>query len=196
MPGSEAYIILGTPKDSDKDGLTDAYELLVSHTDPNNADTDGDGIPDWFGPAYFGTSGVDPWASPAGDGWNNYEKYLYGLNPGSFCTPPAPRNLVVSLNQSNWTATLSWQPPGGVITGYTLKRWDWAFNTDQVFQLGVTNRFVDQSFPPCTNVLDGPYDYTLVAHYVQGDSATASSPLLPAGEFSVYTRWQDRSVRP
>jgi hypothetical protein len=26
--------------------LTDAYEKLVSHTDPNNPDTDGDGISD------------------------------------------------------------------------------------------------------------------------------------------------------
>ena len=100
LPPGSAYLVLGTPLDSDGDGLTDAFELLVSHTDPHNPDTDGDGIWDWFGPAYFGTSAVDPWADPAGDGWNNFEKYLYGLNPGAFCTPPAPRNFVVSLNQS------------------------------------------------------------------------------------------------
>lgn len=41
-----AFLILGTPLDSDGDGLTDAYELLVSHTDPNNPDTDGSGISD------------------------------------------------------------------------------------------------------------------------------------------------------
>ncbi len=35
QPGSAAYYILGTPSDRDGDGLTDAYELLVSHTDPN-----------------------------------------------------------------------------------------------------------------------------------------------------------------
>jgi len=40
------FLILGTPQDSDGDGLTDAYELLVSHTNPYLADTDGDGIPD------------------------------------------------------------------------------------------------------------------------------------------------------
>ena len=55
------------------------------------------------------------------------------------------------------------------------------------FQLGVTNRFVDPNFPPCTNVLEGPYEYTLVAHYAQGDSATATSPYLPVGAFSVFT---------
>lgn len=46
IPPANAFIILGTMQDSDHDGLTDAYELLVSHTNPNNADTDGDGISD------------------------------------------------------------------------------------------------------------------------------------------------------
>jgi len=41
-----AFLILGTPKDSDGDGLTDAYEKLVSKTDPNNAFSNLDGILD------------------------------------------------------------------------------------------------------------------------------------------------------
>jgi hypothetical protein len=40
------FLILGTPQDTDGDGLTDAFEKLVSHTDPTNPDTDGDGISD------------------------------------------------------------------------------------------------------------------------------------------------------
>jgi hypothetical protein len=45
--GSNAvYLVLGTPLDTDHDGLTDAYERLVSRTDPNNPDSNGDGIPD------------------------------------------------------------------------------------------------------------------------------------------------------
>ena len=46
LPSGTVFLILGTPKDSDGDGLTDAYELLVSKTNPNNPDTDGDGISD------------------------------------------------------------------------------------------------------------------------------------------------------
>jgi hypothetical protein len=46
LPSTACFLILGSPQDSDGDGLTDAYELLVSKTDPNNADTDGDGISD------------------------------------------------------------------------------------------------------------------------------------------------------
>ncbi len=46
LPPSSALLILGTPLDSDGDGLTDAYELLVSHTDPHNPDSSGDGMLD------------------------------------------------------------------------------------------------------------------------------------------------------
>jgi len=43
---NQMFYILGTPLDSDGDGLTDAYEKLVSKTDPNKWDTDGDGVSD------------------------------------------------------------------------------------------------------------------------------------------------------
>jgi hypothetical protein len=56
LPSSSALLILGTPQDSDGDGLTDAYELLVSHTNPDKADSSGDGML---------------------DGW----KVVWGLNP-------------------------------------------------------------------------------------------------------------------
>jgi len=46
LPNTAAFILLGTPQDTDQDGLTDAYELLVSHTDPNNPDTSNDGMLD------------------------------------------------------------------------------------------------------------------------------------------------------
>jgi hypothetical protein len=46
LPPGTLFFILGTPQDTDGDGLTDAYELLVSHTNPQVSDTDGDGIPD------------------------------------------------------------------------------------------------------------------------------------------------------
>ena len=46
LPNTTCFLILGTPQDSDYDGLTDAYERLVSKTNPYNADTSGDGISD------------------------------------------------------------------------------------------------------------------------------------------------------
>ncbi len=46
IPGPYCFLILGTPRDSDGNGLTDAYELLVSKTNPNVDDQDGAGISD------------------------------------------------------------------------------------------------------------------------------------------------------
>jgi hypothetical protein len=47
LPGAPVcFFRLGTLQDSDNDGLTDAYEKLVSHTRPDQWDTDGDGIGD------------------------------------------------------------------------------------------------------------------------------------------------------
>ena len=45
LTNTMVYLILGTPLDSDTNGLTDAYELLVTHTNPYSDDQDGAGIP-------------------------------------------------------------------------------------------------------------------------------------------------------
>lgn len=42
----QGWFELGTMLDGDSDGITTAFETLVSHTSPSNADTDGDGILD------------------------------------------------------------------------------------------------------------------------------------------------------
>lgn len=46
LPSSGTFLVLGIPLDSDLDGLTDAYEALVSKTNPQVWDTDGDGSGD------------------------------------------------------------------------------------------------------------------------------------------------------
>jgi hypothetical protein len=48
QPSSGAFYVLGTPQDTDADGLTDAYEALVSKTGLQTADTDGDGLSDGY----------------------------------------------------------------------------------------------------------------------------------------------------
>ena len=78
------FLILGTPQDSDSDGLTDAYELLVSHTSPTNYTTDGSGMADGWEVLYFGHIGISTNADPDGDGLNNYQEfqmYSQGYNP-------------------------------------------------------------------------------------------------------------------
>jgi len=48
QPGAGSFYILGTPKDSDGDGLTDAVELLVTKSNPGLSNTDGDDLDDYW----------------------------------------------------------------------------------------------------------------------------------------------------
>ena len=84
ITSQNAFLILGTPQDSDSDGLTDAYELLVSHSNPTNYTTDGTGMADGWEVLYFGHIGIDPNGDPDGDGLSNYQEfqmYSQGYSP-------------------------------------------------------------------------------------------------------------------
>ncbi|MCU0783246.1 MAG: thrombospondin type 3 repeat-containing protein [Verrucomicrobia bacterium] len=61
-----SYYILGTPLDSDGDGLTDAYEKLVSKTNPSLWDTDGDGLSDGWEVAHGMNPNVNESAQTSG----------------------------------------------------------------------------------------------------------------------------------
>jgi hypothetical protein len=82
QPGSPtAFFILGTPLDSDGDGLTDAYERLVSHSNPYVVDTDLNGMPDGWQVLHFGNLKNNPLNDPDQDGLTNLKEYLYGTDP-------------------------------------------------------------------------------------------------------------------
>ena len=81
LPSTACFLILGTPQDTDGDGLTDAFELLASHTNPNVFSSDGTGMADGWEILYFGHTGIDPNADPDGDGLTNYQEYMGGTNP-------------------------------------------------------------------------------------------------------------------
>lgn len=75
--------ILGTPQDDDGDGLTSAFENLVTRTDPMDADTDNDSIPD----GWEWRHGLNPHDAadaaddPDGDWLTNAQEYTNGSNP-------------------------------------------------------------------------------------------------------------------
>jgi hypothetical protein len=82
QPGSpNAFFRLGTPLDSDGDGLTDAYERLVSHSNPYVVDTDLNGMPDGWQVLHFNHTGNNPVSDPDQDGLTNLKEYLYGTDP-------------------------------------------------------------------------------------------------------------------
>jgi len=57
---SSGFFWAANKVDTDGDGLTDAYERLVSKTDPHNPDTDGDGFSDWDEIFVHGTDPLNP----------------------------------------------------------------------------------------------------------------------------------------
>jgi hypothetical protein len=81
LPLGAAFLILGLAQDSDGDGLTDAYERLVSKTDPNNPDHDGDGMI---------------------DGW----EVINGLNPREDDSASSAVRLNYQYDGSGWLTSL------------------------------------------------------------------------------------------
>jgi hypothetical protein len=194
FPTTSAFVILGTPLDSDGDGLTDAYELLVSKTDPNASDSDGSGLADWWQIVNFGYTGVDPFGDADGDGWSNLDEYLNGTNPNSFNTPPAPTGLTAEYK--NGIATVSWNPSPGPVTGYIIER--------DIPQLGTTNYYtnavnscthVDNPFPVAeTNLFLGVPSYRATAIYPGGLSLTAKVNLYNSySSYLSYSSFSDDS---
>jgi hypothetical protein len=83
------FFRLGTMLDSDGDGLTDAYEKLVSHTDPTKWDTDGDGL---------------------SDGW----EVAHGMNPNLDENAQTSGRLNYTYDGAGWLGTVSGAQNGTV----------------------------------------------------------------------------------
>jgi hypothetical protein len=83
------FFRLGTMLDSDGDGLTDAYEKLVSHTDPTKWDTDGDGL---------------------SDGW----EVAHGMNPNLDESAQTSGRLNYTYDGAGWLGTVSGAQNGTV----------------------------------------------------------------------------------
>jgi hypothetical protein len=145
--------------------------------------SDGSGLPDWWEALYFGTNTVNPDAQDsAGDGYTIYQKYELGVSPGTFLTPPAPPGLSVSYNSHGGTVAVSWQPSQGLVTGYTVTRFNPnTYSTTQFSFSTNTTSFVDSSpitvFPP----ENGEPTYTIQALYSRGNSLAKTLTMFTPG---------------
>lgn len=88
---SSMFFMFGLNIDTDQDGLSDAFERIVTKTDPNLADTDGDGMSDgWeaehgFDPTTDNAEDDDPDndrdGDPDEDGLTNGQEVDFGTDP-------------------------------------------------------------------------------------------------------------------
>ena len=78
IPGAVGFFRLGTRRDTDGDGLPDAWERLVAGSDSEEEDSDFDGLAD----GEEVSLGADPLAADTdGDGMSDEEEVLSGCNP-------------------------------------------------------------------------------------------------------------------
>ena len=99
-PNEAAFFRVGTRLDTDGDGLSDAFETLVSLTDPTCADTDGDTMPDGWEYSH----GLDPFdyydsiLDPDSDGLVNVYEYHAGTDPFDSDYALAPKTVIGGTN--------------------------------------------------------------------------------------------------
>ncbi|MGH7990572.1 MAG: hypothetical protein ACREDS_10345, partial [Limisphaerales bacterium] len=109
------FFRLGTTNDADNDGLPDAYEKLVSHTDPNNPDTDGDGLSDGLEVQL----GFDPNNAYSQDSTHNQKDgawYLTAITGQSHTRISITLDTVDSYYDSDYGVTVLYFPITGVTT--------------------------------------------------------------------------------
>ncbi|MEI9959974.1 MAG: hypothetical protein WDM76_02240 [Limisphaerales bacterium] len=154
-------------------------------------DSDGSGMPDWWQLEYFGTTGVDPYGDPDGDGWSNIQEYQNGTNPTVFNTPATPQ-LTVSFNILNSMATLSWVSASTSITNYQVVKYDYQTGEETTFNFSPnTNIFLDDLSGDIPDDIanDGPtlyVTYQIQAQYANGNSALSEPQWLTSGYPAVF----------
>ena len=83
LTNETTFFRLGLTNDTDGDWLTDAFEKLVGHTDPNNGDQNTNGLPDGWEWKYFGNLNQTASGDYDGDGVDNGTEYTNGTDPNT-----------------------------------------------------------------------------------------------------------------
>jgi len=104
-------------------------------------DSTGTGIPDWWWLTYFGqTTNVDAYASAAGDGFSNLQKYQMGLNPTNYYSTTAPGGFFGCLDITGTNVFLEWSNAPGSVVNYAIQRGIQNTNGNYVYaQIGLVS---------------------------------------------------------
>lgn len=83
--------------DSDHDGLSDAQEIEIFHTNPNSNDSDNDGLPDaWEVANKLNPNSSDAYDDADCDGWPNIFEYYHGTKATVFGQAADPTHVVTN----------------------------------------------------------------------------------------------------
>ena len=163
---SSMFFMFGLNIDTDQDGLSDAFERIVTKTDPSLADTDGDGMSDgWehefrdagFNPRMVNANGTSARTGPNddldGDGLSNCEECALGTDPcnrdtdGDGITDGDEVGYVERLENSNWYLHLT---VGNLLDGHAASD---SFSTEVTLDFPVAIN--GQSYTNAVIDLDG-----------------------------------------
>ncbi len=185
LADSAVYLILGSPQNSDGDGLTDAFEDLVSKTDPNQYDSYGTGFADWWQYVNFGSTIVDPYTpDPSGDGWTYLDDFNNGWTIGSSHTPPPPVILSARFDSTGTNAVITWASGGGPVSTFNVReinldaRPSATTNTLATLSSTATNY---TKMGAATGIGSGRRLFFVTASWSTGGSANSALLQLPAG---------------
>jgi hypothetical protein len=105
--------------DVEQSNRPDLFMRIRSWVDSNDS-----GIPDWWWLTYFGqTTNVDAFAAdPAGDGYDNLQKFQMGLNPTNYYNPNAPAGFFGCMDSAQTNVFLEWSPSPGPVVNYVIQR--------------------------------------------------------------------------
>ena len=146
-----APVVLRSGPDADSDGLTDAEEATIYHTDPHNVDTDGDSFNDGNESSHLYDPSKKTPAKLEDSGVMSFVKSLAEITPG----PHARAGFYFALVPANW------QLKGATTTGL--------FSPEPVFATAPTGEFFE------VLVTEKPVEQSLIEWYLAQSPGTAAA---------------------
>jgi hypothetical protein len=164
------------------------------------ADSDGDGLPDWWEMQYgldpgspdTGNTGIpDGYKELAGDGWTTLYKYEHGLDPRQPITPPPPRNVQARLDSTGTNVIITWESGGGPVANYgiilTNTYWGGSAQIGQVSASTFT--FTNHVSPEFMSSPHNAVAYQIRAYFSNGSHADSSLARFTMSALSVEAQF-------